>query len=358
MKQSSKLPMRLLPKVSGLQLAETFIGDDTISFTLESTSVPVACPVCGHETHRLHSHYRRTVADLPWSGRHVKLLLRVRKFRCPRTVCPRRIFTERLPVLVEPYARKTTRLREVLELVGFTLGGEGGARLIRRLGMSVSPTTLLRYIRDAAIASYPAPEVVGVDDFALLRGRRYGTIIVDQQRHCPIELLPDRSAETLAAWVRKHPSLRVISRDRSTEYERGIEASAPDVVEVLDRWHLLKNLREAAERVLEHNHQALCAVKILSSSGQEPSSYERTPKPRAAKERDASQAARRKRLANYKKVKRLHSQRMNMLAICRTLGLSREAVRRNVHADSFPERRRPPRQPSMLDSFEPCLGKR
>lgn len=149
------------------------------------------------------------------------------------------------------------------------------------------------------------PEVVvGVDDFALLRGRRYGTIIVDLQCHRPIELLPDRSAETLATWLKEYPSLRVISRDRSTEYERGIEEDAPEAVEVLDRWHLLKNLREAAERVLEHNHQALSTVRIPSSTDQEPyAAHEHIPEPRAAKERAAGEAARRKRLATTRRSK-------------------------------------------------------
>jgi transposase len=362
MKRTSKLPMNLLPKIPGLRLADTTIDAEEVSFTLASTALPVDCPACGQKTSRLHSHYQRTVADLPWGERCVRLLLSVRKFRCPQKGCSRRIFTERLPNLVEPYARKTVRLHEILELVGFALGGNAGARLIRRLGMETSPTTLLRYIRGAATATHPAPEVVGVDDFALLRGKRYGTIIVDLDSHHPIELLPDRSAETLAAWLKEHPSLQVISRDRSTEYERGIEEGAPEAVEVLDRWHLLKNLREAAERVLEHNHEALSAVRIPSSSDQEPSqessTHEHTPEPRAAKERAAGEAARRKRLASYKKVKKLHAQGMNMLAICRTLGMSREAVRRYVHADSFPERRRPPREPSMLDPFEPYLGKR
>lgn len=355
----SKLPMRLLPKVTGLRLGNAAIDAEAVSFTLTSTSLPATCPVCDQKTARLHSHYMRTVADLSWSGRRVRLFLNVRKFRCPNVGCSRKIFTERLPDLVEPYARKTTRLHEILELVGFVLGGEAGARLIRRLGMMASPTTLLRYIRGAVLPTHPMPEVVGVDDFALRRGRRYGTIIVDQKRHRPIELLPDRSAETLTAWLKEYPSLRVISRDRSTEYERGIKEGAPEVVEALDRWHLLKNLREAAERVLEHNHGTLSTVRLPSSTDQGFSeSWEYTPEPRAAKERKVSEAARRKRLANYKKVKKLYEQGMNMLAICRSLGMSREAVRRYVHADSFPERRRPTRQPSVLDPFESYLGKR
>ena len=359
MKYTSKLPLTLLPKVPGLRLEDTSIDADTVSLTLASTSLPAACPVCGHATARLHSHYRRTVADLPWSGRRVMLLLSVRRFRCSETGCSRRIFTERLPSLVEPYARKTTRLHEVLKLVGFALSGEAGARLIRRLGMTASPTTLLRYVRNATTAAHPAPEAIGVDDFALLRSRRYGTIIVDLERHRPIELLPDRSAETLSAWLKEYPSVRIISRDRSTEYERGIEECAPTAVEVLDRWHLLKNLRETAERVLEHNHEALSTVRLPSIANGDPCSlHEHTPVPRSAKERAAGEAERRKRLADYKKVKKLHQQGMNMLAICRYLGMSRGAVRRYVHADAFPERRRRPREPSMLDPFEPYLAKR
>jgi hypothetical protein len=146
--------MALLPKAPGLKLENAAIDAESVSFTLTSTSLPVACPVCGHKTARLHSHYGRAVADLPWGGRCVRLRLNVRKFRCPRKECPRRIFTECLPNLIEPYARKTVRLREVLELVGFALGGEGGARLIGRLGMEASATTLLRYIREA-----PFPEI-------------------------------------------------------------------------------------------------------------------------------------------------------------------------------------------------------
>lgn len=203
--------MTLLPKVPGLKLEDVLIDTESISLALVSTSLPVACPVCTQKTARLHSHYRRTVADLPWSGRRVRLLVEVRKFRCPRRECPRKVFTERLPTLVEPYARKTVRLREVLEMVSFALGGEAGARLIRRLGMTASPTTLLRYIRDAALVDHPPPEVVGIDDFSLRRGRKAATIIVDLVRHRPIEVLPDCSAATIASWLEANPSAQTIS---------------------------------------------------------------------------------------------------------------------------------------------------
>lgn len=355
--------MRLLPTVPGLRLVDTFIDADTVSFTLVSTSVPVVCPLCGHKTARLHSHYGRTVADLPWGGRRVRLLLNVRKFRCPQKECPRRIFTERLPDLVEPYARKATRLREVLELVGFALGGEAGARLIRRLGMRSSPTTLLRYIRGAALASYPAPEVIGVDDFSMRRGRRFGTMIVDLERHRPIDLLADRSAPTLAAWLKAHPSAQTIGRDCSKEYARGIAEGAPEAVEILYRWHLLKNLREALERMLDRNQRSLGGIDIPSTTRPDtmagsPSISAYVPPPRSPRERARSHSKREERRARHEKARELHCQGMSMRAFSQKLGISRYAVRHYVNADTFPERRPYRRQPSMLDPFESYLAGR
>ena len=214
--------MTLLPKFSGLRLENITIDAESVSLSVASTRSSVACPICKNISDRLHSHYLRTVHDLPWGGRSVRLSLKVRRFRCPEPSCPRSIFAERLPSVVEPYARKTARLREILLLVGFALGGEAGARLTERLGMKASPSTLLRWLHGVALPSFPPPEVIGVDDFALLKGRRYGTIIVDLERHRPIELLEGRSAETLAAWLKEYPKLQIIGRDRSTEYERGI----------------------------------------------------------------------------------------------------------------------------------------
>lgn len=352
--------MTLSPKFPGLRLENIAIDAESVSLSVASTRPWAVCPICKNTSGRLHSHYLRSVSDLPWGGRSVRPSLKARRFRCPEPSCTRSMFAERLPSVVEPHARKTARLQEILLLVGFALGGEAGARLAARLGTKASPSTLLRRLHCAALPPFPPPEVIGVDDFALSKGRRYGTIVVDLERHRPVELLEGRSAETLAAWLKEHPKLRIIGRDRSTEYERGIEEGAPQAVEVLDRWHLLKNLRQSTERILEGNHTALSGIALPArgDAGEKEALMEHTPAPRSSKEQAASAASRKKLLARYQKVKELRSQGMSMLAICRTLGMSRGSVRRYVHADSFPERRRHPPQKSVLDPFEPYLAKR
>lgn len=352
---SKNLPMSLMPNAPGLRLESFAIDAESVSLSVSSTYPSATCPTCGRRTARLHSHYRRTLADLPWAGRSVRLSLSVRRFRCAEPACSRRIFAERLPTLVEPYARKTARLNEVLELVGFALGGEAGARLAKRLALKVSPSTLLRLLRGAKVSSFPAPTVIGVDDFAFLKGRSYGTIIVDLERHRPVEMLPDRSAEALAVWLKKHPEVATISRDRSTEYERAIKEGAPQATEVLDRWHLLKNLREVTQRMLERDWKNISGA-LVDPAGK--TLEELPPLPRGVFDRMASEADRKKRLERYGQVRELHARGLGILTISRMLGMSRGAVRKYVRSEDFPERPRHPRRPSMLDPFEPYLLER
>ena len=143
------------------------------------------------------------------------------------------------------------RLTTALELIGFAIGGEAGARLARELGLTVSPDTLLRRLHQSSPHKPAPPRIIGVDDFAFRRGRRYGTLIVDLERHCPINLLPDLEAETLSRWLKAHPGIEIVTRDRSKTYACGITEGAPAAVQVADRWHLLKNLREVLEKLLK-----------------------------------------------------------------------------------------------------------
>src|SRR2546429_4674497 len=226
-----------------------------------------ACPLCQQSSERIHGSYGRTVADVSCGGRRVTLALTVRKFVCRTPDCPRKIFTERLPDLVQPYARMTNRLSEVLQTLGFATCGELGERLAPKLGMGASGPTLLRRMRAVCIPPPKSVRVLGIDDWAWKKGMTYGTILVDLERRCPIELLPDRSTETVETWLRGHPEVAIVSRDRGGEYAAAARKGAPQAQQVADRFHLLVNLRDGLKKLLERKRACLPEVEEDVSDG-------------------------------------------------------------------------------------------
>src|SRR6266702_7116234 len=210
----------LLPDASCLHLVRLEAGEQFILAIVETNLSEALCPLCQCRSESIHSRYIRLVADLPWAGWAVRLELHVRRFFCQNKECQRGIFTERLPGVVAPYARRTTRLTDLLTLIGFAMGGEAGNCLVERMGLEASPETLLRLVGKAEERQVPTPRVLGVDDFSFCRRRSYGAILIDLEQRMPIDLLPDREAETFKKWLLAHPGVEIISRDRGGSFAR------------------------------------------------------------------------------------------------------------------------------------------
>jgi transposase len=303
----------------------------------------VPCPVCAAFTSRGHSRYTRTLADLPWGVARVQWQLRVRKFVCANAQCPRQLFTERLPAVVAPWARRTRRLAAWLIAIGLALGGAAGVRLSRRLGCTISRQTLLEMIRHLPLSGACTPQVWGVDDFALRKRQTSGTVLIDLERRQPVALLPAREAETLAQWLRAHPGVEVITRDRARAYADGARQGAPEAAQVADRFHLLQKLVEALEHVFQTHHQALAAVNDAIRRQGVPLADGTTavavpPPPPTGQEMTGQRRAR--RVALHQQVWALHGRGWPGQAIATHLGIGKNTVFRDRRTTTLPARRR------------------
>jgi len=358
------LSKRLLPLIPpGLAVVQVLPAPDCVTIIAQPRSPTAACPGCGTSSSSVHSRYERRLGDLPWQGRPVALHVQARRFRCPAPACSRKTFAERLSGVAAAAARRTERLGSLHSCLGMAFGGEAGARLASRLAIGTRPDTLLRAVRSSGGSApvAPTPRVLGVDDWAWRRGGRYGTALVDLERNAVVELLPDRQAETLATWLRQHPGVEVIARDRAGAYADGACQGAPGAIQVADRWHLLRNLGDAVHALADRHGSAIrraaqaVAEQRAATAAAEPAPPVDLRPPNAAER--ASQASLSRRQARYEEAAQLHSQGVSIRRIAALLGAERKTVRGWLRRGGAPSWQKP-RRGSALDPHVPLLERR
>ena len=208
----------LLALPEGMRIDQIQITENGLIIAVVATYPASCCPLCSELSLSIHSHYRRVLRDVPCAGRRVQLFLTMRKFYCRNLLCERKIFTERLAAFVDPWARMTIRYCEQITSIGLATCGKGGTRLAARLGIQTTRQTILRRIMALPDSSAGVILFLGIDDFSFRRGCRFGTILVNLESRRVVDLLPDREAETSAAWMRQQLDLMVVSRDRGGTY--------------------------------------------------------------------------------------------------------------------------------------------
>ncbi|WP_043343786.1 ISL3 family transposase [Belnapia moabensis] len=352
---------RLLPLIpAGLLVQQILPSPELLTIVVAPREPWAACPACGKPSWRVHSRYDRILNDLPWQGQPVRLRVQARRFRCLQPECRRLTFAEPLADTALPAARRTGRLDDLQRHLGLAAGGEVGSRLAARLAIPVSADTLLRMARRTGAAPQPRPpvRVLAVDEWAWRRGHRYGTVLVDLERNRVADLLPDRNAESLAAWLKANPGVAVVARDRAGVYADGIRQGASDAVEVTDRWHLLRNLGDAVHAAAERHHAAARRVarEVMQQTGA-PSTPPTTAsaRPRATGRRSAAASARRQ--GRFDEAARLHAAGASLSAISRQLGADRKTLRGWLCAGAMPSWQQP-RRGSLLDPYRDHLERR
>jgi transposase len=366
----------LLPGPSSLRLNQITSRADHILIDLTALQQTAPCPRCAAPSAKIHAYYQRRAADLPWAGVPVQLLLRVRRFVCTVGTCSRRTFCEPLPEVITPAARRSLRLANEQRQLGLQAGGNGASRIAHRQGMPVSPATILRLLRTTPLPEPTTPARLGVDEWAFRKGQDFKTMLVDLDTNRPLELLEDANAATLAGWLKDHPGVELIARDRAGSFAEGASQGAPNAVQVADRFHLVKNLRDALELILNRMVAARQAAAqalaeqpdpVLTSPGAADVGTQKPSVPVSsdlvgrvwAPYRQQLQAARRgQRLARYEQVLALHAEGTSMQEIARLMRMSRGTVKRYLLAGSFPERAPYPKLPSKLDPYLPYLEQR
>jgi transposase len=328
----------LLPQLAAVQVEGVEVGGELIRIAARTREgVAARCPGCGQISDWEHSRYVRQVADEAVGGRPVVIDLSVRRLYCENQECVKATFVEQVEGLTVRYQRRTPALQRLLGAVAAALAGKAGARLLLSLHQVASWATLLHLLMALTPPRLPVPKVLGVDDFALQRGHHYATILVDALTHARVDVLPDRTAGTLAAWLRAHPGVEIVCRDGSASYAQAVTEALPGAVQVSDRWHLWHGLGVAVERTVTAHAACWRAAPTETAAG---SRNERT-------------------LARHAAVHELLEGGVGLCETARRLGLGLNTVKRYARVTDPDQLIRPPQyRRCLVDAFRDHLRER
>jgi transposase len=300
-----------------------------------------------------HGWYQRHAQDLPCIGDNTRLQLRVRRFRCANPACPQKTFVEQFPDWLPRYARRTDRLTGLVRDVGFEVSAESARRILGHVRVVTSGDTVLRIVKRTVIVTNTSPRVVGLDDWAIRKGHRYGSIMVDHETGRVIELVKGRLDEDIEPWFAAHPEIEIVTRDRSTDYRKGLEAAAPQAIQIADRFHLLMNLRQLAQQIAADAYNRLKKLPVPDDLRAKCPVYARS-----NSEQRRMVASRQKRLDLYNEVQRLKAEGLKVSKIALHLQRNYTTIRGYFRAETFPERM-PGRAPhSILMPYVDYLDQR
>jgi transposase len=344
----------LLPHLRGVVMEKIDCTPSAVVITARCCPGKAACPACGTWSSRVHSGYVRRLRDLPLGGRPVLIHLAVRRFVCQNPACAKVTFAGQADGLTARYQRWSVPLAGLLSRIALELAGRAGMRLALALGIAVHRGTLLRLVIDLPDPdASAAPEVLGVDDFALRKGHVYGTILVDASTGRAIDILPGREAGPLEDWLKAHPGARVICRDRAGAYAEGARNGAPDAIQVADRWHLWHNLAEHTARAVARHRACLRQIATAAASTPPP------PGPAVTADSTAESPLTARMRDQHATVQALAARGLGLRAIARELGVDRKTARRFAHAATSDEAvARTISRPTVLDRYQPQLHRR
>jgi transposase len=354
----------LFPHLAGLEVSGVADAGDAVVVFASVRGALARCPRCGQQSSRVHGRYQRLLADGAAGGRPLLIALSVRRFRCANPGCRAVTFAEQAEGLCARYLRRTLPLREMLGCFGLELAGRAGARLAAAVGIAVHSSTLLRLVMalpDPVVTA--APQVTGVDDFALRKGQVYGTVVADAESGKVIDLLPDREAATLEQWLKARPGAEVICRDRASAYSDGASAGAPLAVQVADRWHLWHNLGEYAEKAVAAHRGCLAGAPDAGTTDSAPSGQApAAPPPEPDGLRDVcgrERALVSRTLERHAAVRELLREGRSQREAAGILGLDRKTVGRFA-AEAGPGRLlvKATGRAGKLDPFKPWINRR